>query len=84
MRGLNINFMRKVKELKEQNEYLKFMLEGTRKDLNEALKLIEVLNKHNKQLIEALTGDDIIFPNTDPRGLTDTSNSEPEGLDNIY
>lgn len=84
MRGLNINFMRKVKELKEQNEYLKFMLEGTRKDLNEALKLIEVLNKQNKQLIEALTGDDIIFPNTDPRGLTDTSNSEPEGLDNIY
>ena len=84
MRGLNINFMRKVKELKEQNEYLKFMLEGTRKDLNEALKLIKVLNKQNKQLIEALTGDDIIFPNTDPRGLTDTSNSEPEGLDNIY
>lgn len=84
MRGLNINFMRKVKELKEQNEYLKFMLEGTRKDLNEALKLIEVLNKQNKQLIEALTGDDIIFPNTDPKGLSDTSNSEPEGLDNIY
>lgn len=84
MRGLNINFMRKVKELKEQNEYLKFMLEGTRKDLNEALKLIEVLNKQNKQLIEALTGDDIVFPNTDPRGLSDTSNSEPDGLDNIY
>ena len=81
---LDINFMRKVKDLKEQNEYLKYMLEGTRKDLNEALKLIEVLNKQNKQLIEALTGDDIIFPNTDPRGLSDTSNSEPEGLDNIY
>lgn len=81
---LDINFMRKVKELKEQNEYLKYMLEGTRKDLNEALKLIEVLNKQNKQLIEALTGDDIIFPNTDPRGLSDTSNSEPDGLNNIY
>ena len=81
---LDINFMRKVKNLKEQNEYLKYMLEGTRKDLNEALKLIEVLNKQNKQLIEALTGDDIIFPNTDPKGLSDTSNSEPNGLDNIY
>lgn len=81
---LDVNFMRKIKDLKEQNEYLKFMLEGTRKDLYEALKLIEVLNKQNKQLIEALTGDDIIFPNTDPRGLSDTSNSEPEGLDNIY
>lgn len=75
---------RKIKKLKEENEYLKYMLELERNDRNEALKLIKVLKEQNKKLTAALTGEDIIFPNTDPRGLNDPSNSEPEGLDNIY
>ena len=62
---MSINFKSKIKALKEQNEYLKFMLKGTRKDLNEAVKLIEVLKKQNKQLIEAISGEDINFPNSD-------------------
>lgn len=63
--------MQVVGQLTEENLRLQ--------DENEKLKALVEFHKYMRT-----SPDDIIFPNTDPRGLTDTSNSEPEGLDNIY
>ena len=90
-----LNLRKKNEEIKKLKQ-----LVATQKDtIDKAMMVIDhqiaeniKLQDENKKLKDLVefhkymrsSPDDIIFPNTDYRGLNDPSNSEPEGLDNIY
>ena len=90
-----LNLMKKNEEIKR----LKQLVAIQKDTIKKYVELIDYMsdeiinlqneNKKLKDLVEfhqymRSSPDDIIFPNTDLRGLNDPSNSEPEGLDNIY
>lgn len=88
-----INRLREL--VNNQRETIKKSMQVIEHQIDENIKL-QAENKKLKEENQKLKGlvefhkymrkspDDIIFPNTDPRGLNDSSNSEPDGLDNIY
>lgn len=91
--------MMNLRKTAEEINRLRKHVANQKDTIKKAMELIDYMsdeiiklqddNKKLKDLVEfhkymRTSPDDIIFPNTDPRGLTDTSNSEPEGLDNIY
>ena len=85
-RAIEINRLRKQVDTQKDTikncfEIIDYILDQNFKLQEENKKLMDLVEFHKYM---RSSPDDIIFPNTDHRGLNDPSNSEPKGLDNIY
>lgn len=64
--------LKKIVELKEENEQLKEMLIKEHENFEKLYKLLEFYKARCKFLEAAVTGGDIDFPNSNERGSADT------------
>ena len=63
--------LKKIIELKEENEQLKQMLIKEHENFEKLYKLLDFYKARCKLLEAAVTGGDIDFPNSDERGSAD-------------
>lgn len=63
--------IKKIIELKKENEQLREMVKQAHENFEKAYKILNFYKARCKLLEAAVTGGDIDFPNTDERGLGD-------------